>query len=163
MGETPRLGLSVVGRLAQANGFQVSLRPSAYAGVRVVLIIPRDLVTTVPAPAASIPGAGVVPAPRPALSRPVQAPESRGEDFEINGNVLPQRHRRAPAAAAANGTANHSAARADGSTPPASGARPAPPPGLWLAAFHNAVSGETSSASPLPGDDPLSSKEGEQS
>jgi signal transduction histidine kinase len=163
LGETPRLGLSVVSRLAQANGFQVSLRPSAYAGVRVVLIIPRELVTTVPAPVTSIPGAGVVAAPPPALSRPVRAPESREEDFEINGNGLPQRRRRAPAAATANGTANHSAIRADGSTPPGSAARPAPPPGLWLAAFQNAVSGDTSSASPLPGDDPLSSKEKEQS
>lgn len=164
LGETPRLGLSVVGRLAQANGFQVSLRPSAYAGVRAVLIIPRELVTTVPAPAASIPGTGVVAAPRPTLTRPMRAPEPRGEEYELNGNGLPQRHRRAPVAAAANGTANHSAARADGSIPADSGSRPpAPPPGLWLAAFHDAVSGEKSSASPLPGDDPLTSKEGEQS
>ncbi|OKI05357.1 ATPase [Streptomyces sp. CB02923] len=46
LGETPRLGLAVVGRLAQAYNFQVSLRPSAYGGVRAVLIVPQDLITT---------------------------------------------------------------------------------------------------------------------
>lgn len=49
LGETPRLGLAVVGRLAQAYDFQVSLRPSAYGGVRAVLIVPQDLITTAPA------------------------------------------------------------------------------------------------------------------
>ncbi|WP_245984159.1 sensor histidine kinase [Streptomyces tateyamensis] len=48
LGETPRLGLAVVGRLAQANGFQVSLRPSAYGGVRAVLIVPQEKLTSVP-------------------------------------------------------------------------------------------------------------------
>jgi signal transduction histidine kinase len=156
LGETPRLGLSVVGRLAQANGFQVSLRPSAYAGVRAVLVIPRELVTTVPAPSAAIPGAGVVTAAaRPAAApKPARVPQPREEEYELNGNGLPQRHRRT-AAASANGTAaNGSAAHGRAEAPV--------PPGLWLAAFQNAVSGEPSSASPRPtGDDP-SSKEGEQ-
>jgi signal transduction histidine kinase len=49
LGETPRLGLAVVGRLARANGFQVSLRPSAYGGVRAVLIVPQALITSTPA------------------------------------------------------------------------------------------------------------------
>ncbi|MEY9845577.1 signal transduction histidine kinase [Streptacidiphilus sp. BW17] len=48
LGETPRLGLAVVGRLAQANGFQVSLRPSAYGGVRAVLIVPEGQITSAP-------------------------------------------------------------------------------------------------------------------
>ncbi len=50
LGETPRLGLAVVGRLARAYGFQVSLRPSAYGGVRAVLIVPDVYITTAPAP-----------------------------------------------------------------------------------------------------------------
>ncbi|HWM39612.1 MAG TPA: ATP-binding protein, partial [Streptomyces sp.] len=49
LGEAPRLGLAVVGRLAQAYGFQVSLPPSAYGGVRAVLVIPKKLITTAPA------------------------------------------------------------------------------------------------------------------
>ncbi|MFD8481828.1 ATP-binding protein [Kitasatospora sp. NPDC059673] len=50
LGETPRLGLAVVGRLSRAYGFQVSLRPSAYGGVRAVLIVPQRYITTAPAP-----------------------------------------------------------------------------------------------------------------
>ncbi len=156
LGETPRLGLSVVGRLAQANGFQVSLRPSAFAGVRAVLVIPRELVTTVPAPSAAIPGAGVVTAAaQPPAPKPARVPQPREEEYELNGNGLPQRHRRSAAAAPANGsTANGTAAHGRAEAPV--------PPGLWLAAFQNAVSGETSSASPRPAGDDPSSKEGEQ-
>ncbi|MGF1425078.1 ATP-binding protein [Kitasatospora sp. LaBMicrA B282] len=67
LGETPRLGLAVVGRLAQAYGFQVSLRPSAYGGVRAVLIVPQTLITTVPATGRAH-GIGVASGPRPATS-----------------------------------------------------------------------------------------------
>nr|WP_074999599.1 ATP-binding protein [Streptomyces qinglanensis] len=49
LGESPRLGLAVVGRLAQAYDFQVSLPPSAYGGVRAVLTVPQSLITTAPA------------------------------------------------------------------------------------------------------------------
>ncbi|MFG2194230.1 sensor histidine kinase [Streptomyces sp. NPDC048639] len=49
LGEAPRLGLAVVGRLAQAYDFQVSLPPSAYGGVRAVLVVPQKLITTAPA------------------------------------------------------------------------------------------------------------------
>jgi signal transduction histidine kinase len=42
LGETPRLGLSVAGRLAKAHAFQISLRTSAYAGVRAVLVVPQE-------------------------------------------------------------------------------------------------------------------------
>lgn len=49
LGEAPRLGLAVVGRLAQAYDFQVSLPPSAYGGVRAVLVVPKKLITTAPA------------------------------------------------------------------------------------------------------------------
>ncbi len=48
LGEAPRLGLAVVGRLAQAYDFQVSLPPSAYGGVRAVLVVPKKLITTAP-------------------------------------------------------------------------------------------------------------------
>ncbi|WP_405793159.1 sensor histidine kinase [Streptomyces sp. NBC_01506] len=50
LGETPRLGMAVVGRLCQMYDLQVSLRQSAYGGVRAVLVVPRDVVTTGPAP-----------------------------------------------------------------------------------------------------------------
>ncbi|MFI7098606.1 sensor histidine kinase [Streptomyces sp. NPDC050161] len=81
LGETPRLGLAVVGRLAQVYNFQVSLRTSAYGGVRAVLIVPQDLITTAPATGrAHGIGASSGPltarterTPAPAAARPAQA------------------------------------------------------------------------------------------
>ncbi|MEU5582166.1 ATP-binding protein [Streptomyces huasconensis] len=50
LGETPRLGMAVVGRLSQMYNMQVALRQSAYGGVRAVLIVPREMMTAGPAP-----------------------------------------------------------------------------------------------------------------
>ncbi|GHJ38764.1 ATP-binding protein [Streptomyces sp. TS71-3] len=50
LGETPRLGLAVVGRLSRMYDLRVSLRQSAYGGVRAVLVAPHDMLTTGPAP-----------------------------------------------------------------------------------------------------------------
>jgi signal transduction histidine kinase len=94
LGEAPRLGLAVVGRLSQAYDFQVSLPPSAYGGVRAVLVVPKKLITTAPATALAHgigagPGVegprdpGVFEAPEPAATQaetwpqglPPQGPE----------------------------------------------------------------------------------------
>ncbi|WP_282701616.1 ATP-binding protein [Streptomyces sp. CC219B] len=48
LGVSPRLGLAVVGRLCTAFNMQVSLRTSAYGGVRAVLIVPREMITSEP-------------------------------------------------------------------------------------------------------------------
>ncbi|WP_407562776.1 sensor histidine kinase [Streptomyces sp. 184] len=64
LGETPRLGLAVVGRLAQTYDFRVSLRPSAYGGVRAVLVVPQVLLTTTPATGTAH-GIGATSGPRP--------------------------------------------------------------------------------------------------
>ncbi|MER5430396.1 ATP-binding protein [Streptomyces sp. NPDC002588] len=50
LGGAPRLGLAVVGRLCKSFNLKVSLRTSAYGGVRAVLIVPREMLTTDPAP-----------------------------------------------------------------------------------------------------------------
>ncbi|POX54024.1 ATP-binding protein [Streptomyces sp. Ru71] len=50
LGEAPRLGLAVVGRLCTAYNMQISLRSSAYGGVRAVLIVPSEMLTNHPAP-----------------------------------------------------------------------------------------------------------------
>ncbi|MCX4524181.1 MULTISPECIES: sensor histidine kinase KdpD [unclassified Streptomyces] len=47
LGEATQLGLPVVSRLARENGLEVDLRPSAYGGVRAVVLVPRRLITTV--------------------------------------------------------------------------------------------------------------------
>ncbi|MFF1338553.1 sensor histidine kinase [Streptomyces sp. NPDC058290] len=67
LGETPRLGLAVVGRLSQAYDFQVSLRSSAYGGVRAVLVIPQQLITTASAATGVAHGIGTASGPRAAL------------------------------------------------------------------------------------------------
>jgi len=164
LGENPRLGLSVVGRLAQTHRFQVSLRPSAYGGVRAVLIIPRDQATFVPLSAAT-PGAAVTTHPnRPVPAIALQPEEPR--NIEINDNGLPQRRRAATAPLAGSRapqqslTAPRAAQPADPAGPADGSAPAAPPPGLWLAAFQNAVSGDGTRAEHALSDD-ASSKEGE--
>ncbi|MDJ0343910.1 ATP-binding protein [Streptomyces sp. H10-C2] len=167
LGETPRLGLAVVGRLAQEYNLQVSLRPSAYGGVRAVVIVPTDLTTTTPL-AGSLAGpltgpdhgvgalAGgrhaaavssgsarrpALPAARPPVTGPVQA-NGTSPEYERTPNGLPQRRSRR----AVTTEAQASAGRAAAESPPPSD-QPTPP-GLWLADFQRGVSGETSTTGP---------------
>ncbi|MEV5954259.1 ATP-binding protein [Streptomyces sp. NPDC051987] len=79
LGENPRLGLSVVGRLCKTYNMDVSLRPSAYGGVRAVLIVPSDMMTTDPAPGIAH-GIGATGIPQPelgALEGPKRPPKRR--------------------------------------------------------------------------------------
>ncbi|RZB20388.1 sensor histidine kinase [Streptomyces sp. F001] len=46
--DAPRLGLAVVGRLCSAHNMQVSLRASAYGGVRAILVVPSEMMTDEP-------------------------------------------------------------------------------------------------------------------
>jgi signal transduction histidine kinase len=160
LGETPRLGLAVVGRLAQAYNFQISLRPSAYGGVRAVLIVPQDLLTTSAAAGTTHGIASYGPWPGSAGSRLVPRPAApRVSDDEVpyiterTPSGLPQRRRRtaAPAArpASAPPAARHSAPPAH-AAPPAGAAEEEPvQPGIWLAAFQSGLSGEPSPATPV--------------
>ncbi|MFF7165809.1 sensor histidine kinase [Streptomyces sp. NPDC008086] len=79
IGESPRLGLAVVGRLCTAFNMQVSLRSSAYGGVRAILVVPREMMTSDPAPGlAHGIGAGAAPKADPdALEGPKRAPKKR--------------------------------------------------------------------------------------
>ena len=124
LGETPRLGLAVVGRLAQTYDFRVSLRPSAYGGVRAVLVVPQVLLTTTPATGTAH-GIGATSGPRPLRNPPppagiegsadARAGLTRSRDrvpptrqagpqpsppahAEQTAGSLPQRRRRAPVA-----------------------------------------------------------------
>ncbi|MEV7974688.1 ATP-binding protein [Streptomyces sp. NPDC086519] len=79
LGENPRLGLSVVGRLCKTYNMDVSLRASAYGGVRAVLIVPSDMMTTDPAPGIAH-GIGATGIPQPelgALEGPKRPPKRR--------------------------------------------------------------------------------------
>ncbi|MFJ8011062.1 sensor histidine kinase [Streptomyces sp. NPDC096339] len=161
LGETPRLGLAVVGRLAQAYGFQVSLRSSAYGGVRAVVIVPQHLITTAsaatglahgigsssgPRAVAATPrehpvdaGSAGVSVPRPAPApgpMPGPMPVGGGPTSERTSSGLPQRRRK------------------DRVT--TSDVRPAPRPqpaddngpGMWLEAFHSGLAGEPGQDAP---------------
>lgn len=181
LGETPRLGLAVVGRLARTYGFQVSLRPSAYAGVRAVMVIPSDVLTSVPPPRA-VPRPGTMPPPRPMPTRPAQprpgaqapaapaAPatavdrQEQPTGVEQNAYGLPQRRRRVPAAAPRPGGAAPASPAPPRRPEPAPSTRPQEPvqPGIWLAAFQAGINGEAPPAAVparRPADD--SSQEGE--
>ncbi|MEV6315380.1 ATP-binding protein [Streptomyces sp. NPDC051776] len=162
LGEAPRLGLAVVGRLAQAYDFQVSLPPSAYGGVRAVLVVPQKLITTAPADGrahgigassgqrpidGSAAQAGEAAPSVPLTRRPQLAPTGpslREEDddapagVERTANGLPQRRRRRPGPAARPGPGArpadaHPGAGARGVVPPAAPA-PAPAPAPAVAA-----------------------------
>jgi signal transduction histidine kinase len=161
LGETPRLGLAVAGRLAQAYNFQISLRPSAYGGVRAVLIVPQDLLTTSPTSGAAHGIASYGPWPgatalRPAAPVPGSRPAAGMSPLTMTDEVpfttertpggLPQRRRRATAPAAQQPAAP---------VPQPGPAAPAPPaeegtvqPGIWLAAFHSGLSGEQPPTAP---------------
>ncbi|WP_425555539.1 ATP-binding protein [Kitasatospora kazusensis] len=184
LGETPRLGLAVVGRLSQVYGFQVSLRPSAYGGVRAVLIVPQELITTAPASGRAH-GIGASSGPRPAgVPAPVAArshagPQSLtvGEDeapmvSERTPNGLPQRRRRhaAPSGAApqvpqlraAEPRAVEPRVAEPVAAEPSQAQAPAQP-GMWLAAFQSGVNGQTpATASVGYSSDESSSVKGEQ-
>jgi hypothetical protein len=169
LGETPRLGMAVVGRLCQMYDMQVSLRQSAYGGVRAVLIAPHDMLTTGPAPglahgigASAVPRLGddgqlitprpsrkrrpTGPVPSPALS-PVGAPEADADDgppvTEWTPMGLPRRRSRVktPLGQRIAEARAAEAAAPGGPQPPSPEAGPEPEPGLWVEAFMNGVSG----------------------
>ncbi|CAM5413939.1 histidine kinase OS=Streptomyces alboniger OX=132473 GN=CP975_06315 PE=4 SV=1 [Streptomyces alboniger] len=113
LGEDPRLGLAVVGRLCRTYDMQVSLRASAYGGVRAILVVPSDMLTTEPgvglahgigATAVPQPELGALPGPKrtiktrrptsPKFVTPVSAEDDVPEVTEWTANGLPQRRSR---------------------------------------------------------------------
>ncbi|MFJ4853578.1 sensor histidine kinase [Streptomyces sp. NPDC088730] len=71
-----RLGLAVVGRLARKHGLTVSFRPSARGGTGALMMLPQEVITRTPAPAAA-PAPAATPAPEaasPGEPEPVHAP-----------------------------------------------------------------------------------------
>lgn len=159
LGETPRLGLAVVGRLAQAYDFRVSLRSSAYGGVRAVLVVPQELITTVSTATGVAHGIGTASGPRAALEpadvpaqapRPATGPRAAAGAADTDelpvvtertANGLPQRRRKARA------TAPDEPAAVEQTTAEVPD-RTEAQPGMWLAAFQSGLSGESRTAGP---------------
>ncbi|WP_064456913.1 ATP-binding protein [Streptomyces hygroscopicus] len=164
LGETPRLGLAVVGRLAARYRFQISLRPSAYGGVRAVLVVPQDIICPTPAPGGAIARKATLPPPKPVKrATPLPSPTGTGPlpqgrpgpgfrqngaglpqgrpgpGFRQNGAGLPQRRRRMPTVTPP--LRARSAPPAE-PAPPGEPDRPPVQPGIWLDAFHKGLNGE---------------------
>ncbi|MEU4510730.1 nitrate- and nitrite sensing domain-containing protein [Nonomuraea wenchangensis] len=81
-----RLGLYVVARLSAGLGLQVELRPSAFGGARVIVLVPETLVVERPEESAAPPEE-----PRPAATGP--RPRPQDEAARDAGNGLPSRTR----------------------------------------------------------------------
>ncbi|MCQ4082895.1 ATP-binding protein [Streptomyces sp. RB6PN25] len=176
LGETPQLGLAVVGRLAQTHGFQVELRPNAYGGVRAVLTVPRRWITTAPVSGVRARSRALASPPRPVdpPARRMPGPRQPFADaeqddmpvaYERTANGLPQRHRRMavpPAGSDAAAATVISQMRAD--TPPdappppassttsgtsaSSGTPVTEEPGMWVADFMRGLSGAPATSGP---------------
>ncbi|MFJ9950558.1 ATP-binding protein [Kitasatospora sp. NPDC091207] len=95
LGNPPKTGFAVVGKLARQYGFSCHIEPSPYGGMRTIVRIPAALLTVVdeeqplsvltPLPLRA--GAGPAPAPT------VQAvPDPRGESDDQNRHDVPDRH-----------------------------------------------------------------------
>ncbi|MEV6794467.1 ATP-binding protein [Streptomyces sp. NPDC051320] len=171
LGESPRLGLAVVGRLSRMYNLKVALRQSAYGGVRAVLIVPREVITTGPAPgiahgigAAGEPRTGDTGigafadrlpsrAPRKAAApkKPLPMALSMEDDVplvtEWTENGLPQRRSRMRSSFGAGEVGPLVPAQAPEPDPyPAPEAerteeKEEPQPGIWLEAFTKAANG----------------------
>ncbi|HEY3687080.1 MAG TPA: ATP-binding protein [Streptosporangiaceae bacterium] len=116
-----RLGLPVVGRLAEKHGLEVHFRPSSRGGTGVVVMVPRHLLTEVPEPHAE--PATALPAAPPAPAPPPEAP--------VRADGLPQRRR----GATLTGEPEPSAETGTGAAPPASEGNPT----ARFAAFRRAL------------------------
>ncbi|MFD9353213.1 sensor histidine kinase [Streptomyces sp. NPDC060031] len=165
LGETPRLGLAVVGRLAQAYNFRVSLRSSAYGGVRAVLVVPQDLITTVTTATGVAHGIGTSSGPRAALEpaaaghadradhadrsdrsqpmpRPATGPQSPAATDEDEAPAVTER---TPNGLPQRRRKTRATAPAEAAAQPATAPVPQraeAQPGLWLAAFQSGLSGD---------------------
>ncbi|MFD7460020.1 MULTISPECIES: ATP-binding protein [unclassified Streptomyces] len=79
--DIPQLGFAVVGRLCKEHNMQISLRSSAYGGLRAVLVVPRNMMTDEPGVLGFVPhGIGaqsVADRPKGALAGPARKPKIR--------------------------------------------------------------------------------------
>ena len=145
LGQTPRLGLAVVGRLARAAGFEVVLERSG-GGMRAVVRVPAALLRDL---------------------REITGPTSLGLEPDEDDEQPVHTRRASTAGRAANAVeapppvlTSHGLPRRQRYTPKATPSSPPPPtsaptsapstsdrrPGLWLSAFHAAVHGDENGA-----------------
>ncbi|MGW1373451.1 ATP-binding protein [Streptomyces sp. NPDC002446] len=173
LGESPRLGLAVVGRLARAYDFQVSLPPSAYGGVRAVLTVPKASITTAPAPGRAH-GIGASSGPRlaprsPAAQAPqtpvaaagapnaLPAPRTATDTADALGAAGQDRDDERPTVTEVTASGlpqrrrrapNPARKTAPARPGPAATAHEEPAPGVWMAELRSGLSGERPTSAP---------------
>ena len=151
LGQTPRLGLAVVGRLARAAGFAVELETSGDGGVRAVVRVPVALLAEPTGSERSAPGstgteqpARIVRTPQPHRAAAMTDAAEAPPPLPSTSHGLPRRQRFAPEVVTSAAAA--SAALSAPAPVPATSADSDRRPGLWLGAFHAAVHGDENGA-----------------
>ncbi|MET7452950.1 nitrate- and nitrite sensing domain-containing protein [Streptomyces sp. NPDC005574] len=155
--EDVRLGLYVVARLAQGLGIHVELRPSAFGGTRVVVLIPDELVVDIAEQAANGPAEAVAswpPSPEHAVPSPRPGPDARLMTLPVHGPGPAVGHGTGPAPGHGDGTApapgpapGHGNGRATGhAAEHRTSGGPATGPGYGVP-----VAGPSTGANPWPG------------
>ncbi|WP_158710341.1 ATP-binding protein [Streptomyces sp. NRRL F-5126] len=107
LGDPPSQGFAAIGRLVADYGFHVSIaNPSPYGGVRAVLSIPPNLLTTIDEEAEPLSAMAPLPAVPPQVPKRPEAPEPAAPaapapvpTAAAAAPELPQRRRREPARA----------------------------------------------------------------
>jgi signal transduction histidine kinase len=108
LGDPPSMGFAAVGRLVADYGFQVSIDTSSYGGVRAVVSVPENLLTSIDEratpPSVMAPQPAVAPQAhrRPAPAAPEDSP---APPAGVASPDLPQRRRRLSATATREGAA----------------------------------------------------------
>ena len=109
LGNPPQFGLAVIGVLCERFGFEVSVdSTSPYGGVRAVVLLPHQLLTSMPEKKAPAPAMSSNPVPAPGVPEPALASTEDG---------LPLRRRKRPMAIVPGSEpAPHSSARSGAET-----------------------------------------------
>ncbi|MFB7940281.1 sensor histidine kinase [Streptomyces sp. NPDC004779] len=114
LGNPPQFGFAVIGVLAERFGFEVAVDSSSpYGGVRAVVLLPHELLTSVPVqkpaapPVIAAPSTPIPGGPEAVLSHPSPSPASSTADG------LPKRRRKRPMAIVPSSTPAQAPSRSD--------------------------------------------------
>ncbi|MFD3335894.1 ATP-binding protein [Streptomyces sp. NPDC058700] len=116
LGNPPQFGFAVIGVLCERFGFEVSVdSTSPYGGVRAVLLLPHELLTSVPvqkptAPPVTTPG---VPHPHPGVPHPHPGGPEVVPAAPPTADGLPKRRRKRPMAIVPSSTSAQAPSRSD--------------------------------------------------
>ncbi|MFD3534104.1 sensor histidine kinase [Streptomyces sp. NPDC058664] len=107
LGNPPQFGFAVIGVLCERFGFEVSVDSSSpYGGVRAVVLLPHELLTSVPVQKPAAPPVTTPDVPHPGGPEAVPATPSAADD-------LPKRRRKRPMAIVHSSTPAQAPSRSD--------------------------------------------------